>query len=136
MNMTLGRKAIVRPVRRAVGPSVLVLFIAIWLVIVTKNGGWLSVGGAVISAFGARLWANRIFRQRPERADDPLPPAALPQEPGARGVQLNWDYFAVAHQRALDNWLGLVGVWLSIAGGIIGSAGPFLLGFVWHPSTP
>jgi hypothetical protein len=110
-----------------------VLLISVLLVIVTKNTGWLSVGGAFISAFGARLWAFRIFRQRPERADDPLPPAALPGPPGARAVQFNFDYANQLRVRAEDNWYGYIGVWLSIAGGILGSAGPFVLSLLWKP---
>ena len=90
----------------------------------------MSVGGAIISALGARLWAFRIFRQRPERANDPLPPTAFPGKPRDRGVQMNPEYFNQEFLRAPDNYYGLVGVWLTIAGGIIGSAGPFLLSLI------
>jgi hypothetical protein len=126
MAMTLGPGAIVPAIKRALWPSILVLVVTVAVAIYTAKSGWLSVGGAIISALGARLWAWRIFRQRPERADDPLPPTTLPRQPGARGVQLNIGYFNEAQKRALDSWYAYIGVWLTISGGIIGSAGPFL----------
>ncbi len=131
--MTLGPGAIRPAVVKAFWPSLVVLLLTIAVVIGTKNPGWLTVGGAVISALGARLWAYRIFRQRPERADDPLPPPNLPGPPGTRAVQVNFDYFNKAHLRALDNYYGLFGVWITIAGGFVAGPGPFLLGLVWRP---
>jgi hypothetical protein len=106
---------------------VLTLLIACALAILTKKSGWLSVGGAVISALGARLWANRIFRVGVLHGDEELPPPAHPPEPGARGVQLNIEYLNTLGRQAMDNYLSAVGVWISIGGGMIGSAGPFIL---------
>ena len=46
---------------------------------------------------------------------------------------MNPEYLPALVRQALDNLYSYVGVWLSIGGGIIGSAGPFLLSLVWHP---
>jgi ABC-type branched-subunit amino acid transport system permease subunit len=127
MTGTLGPGAIIPAIKRAVGPSAIVLALTIVLVILTGKSGWLSVGGAVISALGARLWAFRIFRQRPERADDPPTPLMFPRKPGEQGVQVNMGAIDERIIRGLDNWYAYIGVWLTISGGIIGSAGPFLV---------
>jgi hypothetical protein len=110
-----------------------VLLLTVVLVLYTRKTGWLSVGGAVITALGARLWAHRIFRVKPHRGDEGLPPPGLPPEPGARAVAMNPEYFQVLHLQALDNLYSYVGVWLTIVGGMIGSAGPFALGLFWDP---
>jgi hypothetical protein len=127
MRMTLGRGAIIPAVRRAVWPSALVLALTIAVVVYTGKSGWLTVGGAIITALGARLLARRILRQRPERADDPPLPATLPGPPGAKAVQLNVAALNDMQQRALDNWNAVFGVWVTIAGAIIGGAGPFVV---------
>jgi hypothetical protein len=131
--MTLGIGTIRPALRRALWLPALVLVLTVIVVVITRSAGWLSVGGAFISALGARLWANRVFRVRPHRSDEGLPPPTLPPEPGARGVEANVEFFAVLRAQALDNLYSYVGVWLSIAGGIIGSAGPFILGLFWKP---
>ena len=85
--MTLGPGAIRPAVRRALRVPVLVLLLTVALVVFTRRAGWLSVGGAVIAALGARMWAHRIFRVRPHHGDEGLPSPTLPPEPGARGSQ-------------------------------------------------
>lgn len=125
--MRLGPTVIAKAVRQALACPVLVLLVTVLAVIVTKDTGWFTVGGAAISALGARLWASRLLRLTPAGADDPLPATTHPPEPGAKAVQLNTAYFAEAHKRALDNYSGFVGVWLTIAGGFIGGALPFLI---------
>jgi hypothetical protein len=119
--------------RRALWLPVLVLLLTVVLVVFTRKAGWLSVGGAVIAALGARLWAHRIFRVKPHHGDEGLPPPTLPPEPGARGVAMNLEYLPALHRQTLDNLYSYVGVWLTIAGGIIGSAGPFVLSLFWNP---
>ncbi len=126
MTMTLGPAVIVSVCKRTLPLPLAVLSASVLGALLTGKSGWLSVGGAAISALGAHLWAWRIFRQRPERADDPLPPATFPPKPGSPGVQLNMENLYERGRRALDNWYSYIGVWLTIAGGIIGSAGPFL----------
>jgi hypothetical protein len=129
--MTLGPGAI-RPilVQTLWLPAVVLVASAV-TVVWTKTPGWLSVGGAIVSAIGARLWAARLFRVKPHKSDEVLPPPVLPREPGARGVQMNPEYLPALGQQSADNLRSYVGVWLAIGGGIIGSAGPFLLGLVW-----
>ena len=115
----------------------MVLVVTVVVVVATRKPGWLSVGGAVISAIGARLWAHRVFRVGAHRGDEGLPPPTLPPPPGSPagpGVLLNLGYLNALGQQALDNLYSYVGVWVSIAGGIIGSAGPFLLGLLWKPA--
>jgi hypothetical protein len=85
MVMILGPTVIRTAVREALGLPVLAFALTGLVVVLTRNIGWLSVGGAVISGLGARLWANRLFRLSPSLADAPLPPTTLPLEPGARG---------------------------------------------------
>jgi hypothetical protein len=50
----------------------------------------------------------------------------FPPEPGARLVQVNIDFLNREFQQVLDHYRGYYGVWLSIIGGMIGSAGPFV----------
>ena len=59
----------------------------------------------------------------------------MPGRRGAKLVQFNLEYFNAAGRQALDNLYSYAGVWVTIAGGIIGSAGPFLVGLMWdiHP---
>ena len=127
---TLGPGATKPALRRALQLPVLMLLVAIGLVILTGKSGWLGVGGAMITGLGARLWANRIFRVGARHGDEALPPTTLPPEPGAKAVQMHPEYLNKSFQQAMDNYLGAVGVWISIAGGMIGGAGPFLLDFV------
>lgn len=131
---TLGPGATRPALKRALWLPALTLVITAVVVFLTEKFGWLSVGGAVISALGARLWANRVFRVGARRGDEELPAPFFPPQPGAVGVQLNIEHLNARHQQALDNFYSYVGVWLSIGGGIIGSTGPFLLGLLWHPS--
>jgi hypothetical protein len=81
---------------------------------------------------GAKLWANRVFRVGGHRSDEGLPAPVLPLEPGARGVAMNPEYLPAMHQQALDNLYSYIGVWVSIVGGIIGSAGPFVVAQFWR----
>jgi hypothetical protein len=128
---TLGPGATRPTLRQALVVPVLVLLASCALVVVTKRSGWLSVGGAVISGLGARLWANRLFRVGALRSDEELPPPFFPAQPGAPGVQFNPGHANALGQQAMDNYLSAVGVWISIVGGMLGSAGPFLLGLAW-----
>jgi hypothetical protein len=88
------------------------------------------VGGAVVAAIGTRLWASRLFRVKGHRSDEQLPPQFLPMQPGALTVAPNPDYIPALQRQTLDNLYSTVGVWLSICGGLIGGAGPFLLGLI------
>jgi hypothetical protein len=47
---------------------------------------------------------------------------------------LHWEGLNALSQQARDNWTAFLGVWMTVVGGIIGSAGPFLLGLFWHPA--
>jgi hypothetical protein len=127
MTMTLGPGAIRPAAWRAFWPSALVLALTVAVVIYTGNSGWLTVGGAIITALGARLLARRILRQRPERADDPPPTVTLPGPAGSHVFQLNPAGLNEMAARGLDNWNAVFGVWVTIAGAIIGGAGPFLV---------
>lgn len=129
--MQLGAVPIKQEFIRALWPSIVILLAAVVLTVCTRRSGWLSVGGALVSALGARLWAHRLFRVGPAAADNPLPPVSHPLEPGARAVALNSEYFNQAFQQALDNYRGYWGVWLSITGGMISSAGPFVAQSLW-----
>lgn len=120
-----------RVIIASVWPSIAVLMVAIALTACTRRAGWLSVGGAIITALGTLLWAHRLFRLKPAAADDPLPPATFPAEPGARFVEFNVAHHNERMMRQLDNYRGYIGVLLSIAGGIIGSVGPFMAGLIW-----
>src|SRR5881394_2445380 len=111
--MTLGPGSIRPALRRALWLPVLVLLLTSAVVIITGQAGWLSVGGAVISALGARLWAHRLFRVRPHRGDEGLPAPVLPPEPEARAVAMNPEYLPALVRQALDNLYSYVGVWLS-----------------------
>jgi hypothetical protein len=85
-----------------------------------------------IAAFGAWHCAWRMIRLGPNQVDAPLPPTVLEELRGRSGLApLNPAFFDEAQQRAIDNVRSFVGVWLTIAGGVIGSAGPFLLETFW-----
>jgi hypothetical protein len=130
---TLGKVVKVAIVRRALGLPALVLAVSVLIVICTGKSGWLSVGGAVISALGARYWARRLLRLNPDHADDPLPPAVLMEHQAPSGlVPVNPEFFVEGPKRASDNLYAFVGVWLTIRGGMLGSAAPFLVDTVWH----
>jgi hypothetical protein len=122
--------------RRALRWPVAVLVATVFVAACTKNAGWFSVGGSIIAAIGARLWAARAFRLK-ERADDPLPPVVLEQyrSPTTGAVPLNSEHFNERMRRYVDNIEGVLGVGISIAGGIIASVVPFVasLFHVWTP---
>ena len=42
------------------------------------------------------------------------------------------EFFNESFRRACDNWYAYAGVWLTIAGGIVASALPFLWGLIWR----
>jgi hypothetical protein len=120
-----GREITRQVARTLVLPAVvfgITIIVASW----THKGGWLSVGGAVISALGALLWANRLVRE-PTLSDNP-PGPTVPL------VALVPTVEPELKQQARENLAAYVGVWVTIAGGIIGSAGPFLLDLLWKPS--
>jgi hypothetical protein len=98
----------------------------------TKNAGWFNVGGWIISAYGAYLWAHRVFRLK-ARADDPLPPVVLESYRTTGFVPVNPEHFNESAQRQFDNVKGIMGVWISIAGSFIASVLPFTVGLahVW-----
>jgi hypothetical protein len=125
---TLHKGAVIPIVREVLGPPILVLVLTAGVAWFTRNPGWFSVGGAIISAIGTKHWARRLFRNKPNQSDEPLPPTTLPG-PGP-GYQLNWASLNESSQRARDNLHAFIGVWMTIAGGIIGSAVPFLLGLL------
>ena len=83
--MTLGPGAIWPALRRALWLPVLVFVLTVAVVIETGKAGWLSVGGAVISALGAKLWANRFFELAPTAATKACPHRLSRQSP-ERGV--------------------------------------------------
>jgi hypothetical protein len=131
---TLGRGAIVPLTRRLLRYPIAILLLSVAIMVLTHEPGWLSVGGAAISAIGTRHWATRLFRD-PRRSDAGLPPTTLPDPQGrGPGVLLNPAAMTELGQRARDNWSAYLGVWMSIFGGIIGSAGPFLMDLVWPAS--
>jgi hypothetical protein len=110
--------------RRALRWPVISLVVTVLLAWWTKNAEWFGPGGAVISAIGARLWAERVFRLG-ARSDDPLPPLVLQEYVAAGAVPLNSDHFNESLMRLVDNVKGLLGVWVSIVGGIIAAVVPF-----------
>jgi hypothetical protein len=120
MTFSLNRQLMIDEAKGAFWRPAVVLVASIVAVVLTEESGWLGVGGAVIAALGARLWAARLFRYSPERVDDPLPPAT------DDGGQVNFDHFNQRLLRTVDNWSSYFGVWMTIAGGMLGSAGPFL----------
>jgi hypothetical protein len=110
---------------RALRWPIVVLVLTIIVAAVSKNAGWFSVGGSVISGIGAMLWAGRLFRLK-ERSDDPPPPIVfdmLVNPPGS----------TEASRRQVDIIEGILGVWISIAGGIVASTVPFVfsLAHIW-----
>jgi uncharacterized protein (DUF697 family) len=118
--------------RPMLGVPLLVLVLTILAVAYTGKLGWFSVGGSVISAVGTKYWAWRLLRLKPGDIDDQLPPEDL------IGPRSRFPIRAVSHarmiadgRRAYDNLRSYVGVWVSIAGGIIASAVPFLMHLVW-----
>jgi len=90
------------------------------LALVTRKLGWIILAGVGISVLGTRLWAHRLLRLGPDRAEDPLPSPTHPQRPGEIGVQFNFEYSRIAHQRALDNWRSYWGVWITVSGSVLG----------------
>ena len=131
MALTLGRIVLVYHAKRVLLLPVLLLVLSVLVVIWTHRSGWLSVGGAAITALGTWRWAGRLFRD-PTRSDPGVAPMTLP-DPQRRGplVMLNPAAFNDLRQQAEDNWRAYLGVWISIAGGIIGSVGPFAVDLVW-----
>jgi hypothetical protein len=125
---TLHKAAVIPIVREILGPPILVLVLTAGVAWFAGNPGWFSVGGAIIAAIGTKHWARRVFRFKPNQSDEPLPPTTLPG-PGP-AYQLNMSSLNESAQRARDNLHAYIGVWMTIAGGIIGSAVPFLLGLV------
>ena|ERR1017187_4761927 len=128
---TLGPEAI-RPLTiRVFRLPVAIALLSVGAVILTHRSGWLSVGGAFISALGARHWASRLFRD-PQRSDAGLSPMTLP-DPQGRGPRVIMNEAALNEldRRACDNWCAYLGVWLTIGGGILGSAAPFIVDLVW-----
>jgi hypothetical protein len=113
--------------RRALWLPALVLLASFALVARTGKADWLGVGGAIVAAIGTRRWAARLFRVGPKKSDEQVPSPTLPMEAGARGVAVNPDFFNTLQRQALDNLSSYIGVWLTIAGGLLGGAGPFLL---------
>jgi hypothetical protein len=104
----------------------------------TKNAGWFNVGGGAIAAQGTFMWAGRLFRLM-QHADDSLPPVIHEQSrnPLTGLAAINSEHFNEAQRRQTDNIKAHVGVWLTVIGGIIASAVPFLCGVfhVWTPAT-
>jgi hypothetical protein len=97
----------------------------------------------VISSIGTLHWAKRLTRLGPNRVDEPLPsPVFSTDELLKMGVPIagparpvRQAFFDESLQRAYDNWYAFIGVWLTIAGGIVAGAVPFLWGFVWPKTT-
>jgi hypothetical protein len=114
------------------GPPLLALAITILAVIYTGKVGWFSVGGSVISAIGTKYWAWRLLRLGPADIDEQLPPEDLTRS-GSRFPVRARSHARMTEdgRRAYDNLRSYVGVWVSIAGGIIASAVPFLTEQVW-----
>jgi hypothetical protein len=80
---------------------------------------------------GTHMWAIRLFRLGPDRADDPLPAPTFPPVPGrGPGVQFNVEHVNEAFKRSVDNWRAYIGVWITIFGTVVGGAVPFLLDFI------
>jgi hypothetical protein len=120
------------PVRSMLGLPLLMLALTILVVVSTRNLGWFSVGGSVISAIGTKYWAWRLLRLRPGDIDDQLPPEDLTSPRSRHAVRaVSYGRMVEDGKRARDNLFSYVGVWVSIAGGIIASAVPFLIGLIW-----
>jgi hypothetical protein len=102
------------------------------MVVCTRKLGWFSVGGSVISAIGTKYWAWRLLRLKLGDIDEQLPPEDL-TGPGSRFPIRAQSYARMIEdgRRTYDNMRSYVGVWVSIAGGIIASAVPFLIQLVW-----
>jgi ABC-type branched-subunit amino acid transport system permease subunit len=112
-----------------------VLLISIALVLSSHRSGWLSVGGGIISAIGAYYWAIRLFRYPAQSSEPEVPPLAVPDPAGGGpGMLLVADGFEELRKRASDTFRAYLGVLLSIIGGIVGSAGPFIVDLLWPPS--
>jgi hypothetical protein len=111
---------------RALRLPVGVLLVTTIMAVINKNVDWFSVGGSIISAIGARLWAERVFRLK-GGSDDPLPPQFLEHAQNPNGlVALNAGYPNEMYRRHIDNIKGHLGVWISIIGTLIASVAPFI----------
>ncbi len=143
MSAELGRIVIVAIWRRALAWPILVFCLTVLAVILTSQPGWFTVGGGVISAIGTLHWAKRLTRLRPNRVEEPLPPAAwsaaellkMGVPVAGPALPVRQEFFDEVVQRANDNWHAFIGVWLTIAGGIVAGALPFLWGVFWPKST-
>jgi hypothetical protein len=83
--------------------------------------------------FGAwnRAWRMNATTSKPGRMTR-LRRSGLHEFQGLTGlVPLKTAHITELQQRAYDDIRSYVGVWLTIADGIIGSAGPFLLDTLW-----
>src|SRR6266404_6024634 len=97
--MTIPESQVWKIRRRALRWPAAILVATVGTAALSKNAGWFGVGGMIISAIGARLWAERVFRLK-SRSDDPLPPAVLEQYRAPNGlVPLNSDYFNESYFR-------------------------------------
>jgi len=76
-------------------------------------------------AWGTWLWGSRLFRMTPDRADDPLPPLVAAVAPSGVWAP-NSDYFNQLARRYADNHRAVIGIWLTIIGGLLAGAAPIL----------
>jgi hypothetical protein len=120
------------PLRPMLRVPLLALALTILMVVCTRKLGWFNVGGSVISAIGTKYWAWRLLRLKPGDIDEQLPPEDLTR-PGSRFPVRARSHARMIEdgRRAYDNLRSYVGVWVSIAGGIVASAVPFLIHLVW-----
>ena len=119
-------------VRRMLTPPLLMLVAMVVAVVMTRDAIWLTVGGTLIAGWGALFVARRLFRLRPDRADDAMPPMLNPLKPRQRSAAVDFDHLDEGARRTIDNRLSRIGVWLSVGGSFIASGGPLLFDLIEH----
>jgi hypothetical protein len=134
--LTLGPTPLKDIAKRILWFPALCLVLSIVAVFVTHKSGWLSVGGGVVTAYGTLFWARRLARN-PTGSDPEVPPMAIPDPQGrGPGLLLHGPGINARSEQARDNWAAYLGVWLTIIGAIVGSAGPFLADTFWLSHWP
>lgn len=85
------------------------------------------IGGSVLTILGIPLTFLRLLRRGPAGVDDPDPPATLPLQPGAKGVQFNTEHMWASVARIVENFSVITGVVFLICGTLLaGVVAPIL----------